>query len=152
MINTLLDQLQQTRQNMLTLLAQHSFEQLNLIPVSFNNNLIWNAAHVLVTQQLLCYRLSGIKGYIDDSIIESYRKGTRPEKVVSDGFIIEMKEQLVYTGDKIREDYHKDIFKEYKSYLTSFGTEITSIEDAIAFNNIHEGMHLGTMMAMRKLV
>ncbi len=30
--------------------------QHRVYPPNFNNNLIWNIGHILVTQQLLCYR------------------------------------------------------------------------------------------------
>lgn len=47
-----------TRQNILTLMQGLSADQLNKMSAGFNNNLIWNAGHVLVTQQLLYYKLS----------------------------------------------------------------------------------------------
>jgi hypothetical protein len=33
--------------------------QLNIVPDGFNNSIAWNIAHILVTQQLLHYKLSG---------------------------------------------------------------------------------------------
>jgi hypothetical protein len=35
-----------------------TLEQLNKIPEGYNNNLIWNIAHVVVVQQMLVYKLS----------------------------------------------------------------------------------------------
>jgi hypothetical protein len=32
------------------------FEQLNTIPEGYNNNLIWNIAHIIVVQQMLVYK------------------------------------------------------------------------------------------------
>jgi len=39
------------------MITPFSLEQLNKIPEGFNNNLIWNIAHCVVTQQLLCYKV-----------------------------------------------------------------------------------------------
>lgn len=152
MISIIFDHLHQTRKNIIEKLDQYSLDQLNHIPAPLNNNLIWNAAHILVTQQLLCYRLSGLRGYVDDAAIEAYRKGTKPDGNVTDEFVNQVKTQLTSTAEQIVKDYENGLFKEYQPYTTSYGTHLTTVEEAIAFNNIHEGMHIGTMNALRKLV
>ena len=43
-----------------TFLENYSLEQLNKIPTGFSNNLIWNLGHIIVSQQGLVYRLSGL--------------------------------------------------------------------------------------------
>ena len=50
-----------TRKNLLKYLNTLSIEELNIIPEGFNNNIFWNIAHVAVTQQILVYKLSGLK-------------------------------------------------------------------------------------------
>jgi hypothetical protein len=37
-----------------------TLEQVNAIPKGHRNSIAWNLAHLVVTQQLLCYKLSGI--------------------------------------------------------------------------------------------
>ena len=37
------------------------------------------------------------------------------------------------------------------NYETSTGFVLDSIETAIAFNNLHEGIHLGVIMALTKV-
>jgi hypothetical protein len=56
------------------------------------------------------------------------------------------------TAAYLREDYQHGVFKSYKEYPTSYGFELKSIDDAIIFNNVHESLHLGTIMALKKLV
>ena len=70
--------LKATRENVIKLIDRFSVDQLNEIPEGFGNNLIWNAGHILVTQQLLCYRLSNFECLIEEKHLELFCKGTKP--------------------------------------------------------------------------
>ena len=129
-----------------------SLEQLHKIPEGFSNNIIWNVAHLVVTQQLLHYKLSGLPCLVPDELIETYRKGTTPSKTVNEEELAEIKELLVGLPETLEEDYAAGIFKDYKEYPTSTGFVLTDIDNAIAFNNMHDGLHLGVIMALSKLV
>lgn len=142
----------QTRANMLGLMSGLSIEQLNAIPSGFRNNLIWNFAHVIVTQQLLCYGLSGQQPVVDKALIEAYRKGTAPEGTVDEAAYQELLQLSETTLTKFEADYAQGIFQNFKLYPTSYGVELSRIEEAFQFNLAHEAMHLGTMMAIKKLV
>ena len=50
----------------------------------------------------------------------------------------------------MEEDYHKGVFKTYNEYTTSYNVTLNNIEKAIMFNNVHEGLHLGYIMALKK--
>ena len=54
--------------------------------------------------------------------------------------------------DKLEKDYteNKSMFDSYSEYPTSYNYTLRSIEDAINFNNIHEGVHYGYALALRK--
>ena len=141
-----------TRNNILKKFEGLTIEELNRIPEKFNNNLIWNFGHVIATQQILCYGLSGNKAFVSNEIIDTYRKGTKPENFVSAETykeLIDLSEAAIHQMEK---DYAAGLFKEHKTYTTSYGTTLTTIEEAILFNNVHEGMHLGYCIALRKVV
>ncbi len=146
------DILQITRNNLIGTIDGLSDEQLNLIPPNFNNNIIWNMGHVIATQELLMYKLSGLPCNESNEFIQQYRKGSAPEKTVSKGEILRIKALLPTSFLKAQQDYDAGLFKKYNEYTTSFNITLSSIEDAIIFNNVHEGLHLGTVMALRKLV
>ncbi len=78
------------------ILENHSLEQLNKIPEGFSNNLIWNIAHIVVTQQLLVYKLSGLPMIVSDEMVEKYKKGTKPEQEVTQAEVDEIKIFNVY--------------------------------------------------------
>ena len=144
--------LRQTRKNILNIVNSCSLEQLNSIPHGFNNNLIWNFGHVLVTQQLLCYRLAGLDAAFENKVIDAYRKGSSPKNPVSESTLEFFKNHCFATLDQMEKDYNAAVFQNYKAYPKSFGVTLNNIEEAIQFNTIHEAMHLGTMIALKKLV
>jgi hypothetical protein len=130
----------------------YSIEQLNKIPEGFSNNLIWNLGHIVVTQQLLVYKLSGLPMMISDEMVELYRKGTKPERDATQAEVDEIKALLYKTIDQIEMDYNKNIFVNYQEYPTSTGYILKSAKGAIEFNNFHEGLHIGILMSIRKFL
>lgn len=134
------------------LLDQYSNDQLNKIPKGFNNSMIWNIGHVLVTEQLLIYKLSGLSLTIDNDLVSIFGKGSKPERDISQSQIDYIKENLITTVLQTQNDYKKGIFKTFQSYPTSTGVVLNSMEDSLQFNCFHEGIHLGILMAMKKLV
>jgi hypothetical protein len=129
-----------------------TLEQLHTIPEGFKNNIAWNVVHIVVTQQLLHYRLTGKDCLVSDEWIELYRKGTVPTKVMSQEEFDEVLELLKALPNTLEEDYNAGIFTEYTEYPTSTGFILDSIDTAISFNNMHESLHLGVMMSLKKLV
>jgi hypothetical protein len=144
--------LAQGRKNMVRLISAYNEDQLNKIPEGYNNNLIWNFAHAVVSQQVLCYELTGLEPVIPEGHIAQFRRGTRPEHPLRHRQIDELKEFAFSTADSLKQDYQKGLFQNFENYQSLYGVELNSIEDAIVFNNMHEGLHLGYMMAMRKLI
>ncbi len=140
---------QACRNNILKLINPYSEKELNAIPKNYKNNLIWNAGHCLVTQQLLVYYLSGNKMQIPMEWVDLFKKGTRPESELDSDMMAAIRTQLKVSSEKLEEDYTQNLFTEYKPYMTSFGFALNTIEDAIAFNNLHESLHLGYMMALK---
>lgn len=141
-----------TRNNQLELLNGLSVEQVNEIPEGFKNNIIWNIAHNIVVQQLLIYRLSGVDVRISEEMITKYKKDSQPDFNVTEDELKSIKDLLLKSVDWLEEDYDSHLFSNYKEYTTSYNITLSSTEDAIRFNNTHEGLHLGYAMALRKLV
>lgn len=151
-MNTQFDILKKSRELVFKKIEGLTHEQLHKVPEGFKNNIAWNVAHLVVTQQLLHYKLSGLQCLVPDELIEKYRKGTAPTEEMSVEEFEEVKDLLMGLPDTLVEDYNEGIFKTYTEYPTSTGFVLTSIENAIAFNNLHEGIHLGVIMALTKLV
>ncbi|MEL7004664.1 MAG: DinB family protein [Bacteroidota bacterium] len=151
-LQTQFDLIRTTRQNFQRILAGFTIEELNEIPNGFNNNLVWNYAHIIVTQQILCYKLSNLEPVVNKELIDNYRKGTKPENFVTAEGFDHLKTISISAIDQLETDYNNGLFKEFKSYQTSYGVELKTIEEAIQFNIAHEAMHLGGIMALRKMI
>ena len=83
-------------------------------------------------------------------LIEKYRKGTSAPKNVSENEINEIKGLLISSAKLMQQDYDSGLFTEYSEYTTSYNITLSSTEKAIAFNNVHEGLHFGYIMALKK--
>lgn len=140
------------REILLKILDNHSLEQLNKIPTGFSNNLIWNIAHCVSTQQLLVYKLSGLPMTVSEEFINKYRKETKPEGDVSQAEVDEIRILLSTTLEQVQKDYADGIFQTYTEYTTSMGYTLKNINGALDFNNYHEGIHTGIAMSIRKFV
>ncbi len=144
--------LKKNRALILKVIDGFTLEQLNKIPNSFGNNIIWNVAHLAVVQQILCYKLSRLPMHISDEMAAKYMKGTKPNSDVTQAEVDKIKELFISLPNQFEKDYKANIFKEYEDYTTSVNVTLTDIDSANAFNNFHEGIHLGVILALRKLV
>lgn len=142
----------QIRENLLNTLETTSLEELTLIPDGFNNNIFWNIAHCVATQQLLHYYLSGNPFRVNEYWVNNYKKGTLPSLSVSQDDIQNIKFLLIETSKLLVSDYDEGLFDDYSPYSTSFGLDLKKIQDAIVFNNIHEGLHYGYIMAQKRAI
>lgn len=133
-------------------LSNLSDTELFTIPKGFNNNIWWNIAHVVVTQQKLVYGLSNLPLTISQELVEKYQKGTAPQEDPNETEVEEIKKLLFELPDQTIKDYENGVFKSFKTYMTSPKVELKSVEDAIAFNVFHEGLHLGSIMALARTV
>ena len=146
------DLIRVTRNNALKLSNSLNINQLNKIPEGFRNNIAWNIAHMAVTMELLCYGLSGLPMHLDNEQITAFRKGSSPEMEMTQRDFDLFCSKLESGVDQLEADYKSGLFKEFKVYPTSYGVTLHSVEEAINFNYVHEALHLGYIMALRKLV
>ena len=146
---------------MIDLLRGHSLAQVNRVPEGFRNNLIWNARHCYVSLHLLVFVRNGATademaalGYTPptEAEVAAYRKGTAPDGDVAAAEVAQAVARLgeMAWAGRLTEDFVAP--DRYDAYDTSWGVRIRGAAEAIAYVNMHEGMHLGVMLAQRKLL
>ena len=123
----------QTRANFIKLIDGLSIEQINHIPEGFNNNIIWNFAHAISAQQVLCYKLSSLPPVVDQNFISMFMKGTKPEQFIDEEKVAHIKKLAIVTVEKLKVDLADKVFTNYTPYTTSYNVSLSSIDDAIRF-------------------
>jgi hypothetical protein len=140
------------RKHHLKLIENYSLEQLNKIPEGFSNNLAWNFGHIIVSQQGLVYRLSGLPINISPEMMDTYKNGSKPTGTTTQAEIDELKVLLFSLVEQTKEDYAAGKFITYNEYTTGTGFHLANLKDAMEFNNYHEALHMGFMMNIRKFI
>jgi hypothetical protein len=151
-MNAQIEMIRKTRKFLLEQIGNLSNEQFNKIADGFNNNMIWNLGHMIAAQQGICYKRAGLPSVISESFWERFRSGSKPGGLVTDEEISHIKELLFTTLDQFEADYNKKIFANYTAWTTRYGVEMTNIDDCLRFIPFHEGLHSGTILAIRRLV
>lgn len=151
-MNKSIETIKKTRHFVLDLVKDLTVDQLNEIPAGFNNNIIWNLAHLIGAQQGVCYVRAGLKPVVEESLFETYKPGTRPQAFVEGAETGKIKELFVTVIEHLETDYEKNIFSGYNAWTTRYGVELKNIDDALDFLIYHEGMHAGYVMALKRLV
>ena len=145
-------QIKNIRLYLLNLTENLTDDQLNTIPAGFQNNIIWNLAHLMASQQRMCYMRSGNKFFVDENLIIKYKIETKPEHLLGTDEIITIKKLFIESIDRLEADYNNKIFENYNPWIAPYGVAINSIEDVIKFLPFHEGLHTGTILALKKFV
>ncbi len=139
-----------TRTIFFTMLENYTLDQLNKKPEGFNNTIFWNIKHIVVTQQLLTYGLSNLPLLVTESETEDFRKGSKSKKDATIQDVELLKKQLFTTIEQTDKDFRNGVFKSFTPYTVSTKSTLTTVVEALKFNNFHEGIHLGYIMALKK--
>ncbi|MGB5359444.1 DinB family protein [Eudoraea sp.] len=142
----------QNRKILYKILKRTPPELLFEIPEGYRNNIWWNIAHIVATQQILVYKFSNLPTRIDDSLVQKFRKGTLPDISPTDEELDHIAAFLLSTAEWAQEDYENGVFKEYNEYKTSTKVILRNVEDALSYNLYHEGLHLGVILSLEKIL
>lgn len=129
-----------------------SVQQLNEIPAGFNNNIIWNAGHLVATEQRVLYSRSEQTPLVSEEFIAKYKSGSRPEGYIEEVEINEIRKLLTYSIERFEQDRNSNLFTTYTSWSPSYGNTVSNIDGAISFLAFHEGLHLDCIKIYKKLV
>lgn len=147
-----IENLLHVRQPILTLVEGLSPDALNKVPEGFNNNIIWNMAHLVSAQQGICYVRAGLKPRIEEQYLIPYRPGTKPEGPADSTELERVKESMISSIEMVVPDLENNLFTNYTPWTTRYGLSIATIDEALGFLLFHEGLHFGTILALKKFV
>lgn len=137
---------------LLNMVEGFSTEQLNTVPAGFNNNIVWHLGHVVATQQGVTYLKSGRELKIPQEIYDEFKTGSKPERPYSAEEIGYIKSLFFSTLDTFKEDLDNNYFEGYVPFTTRYGVELSNIKMVTDFLPYHEGLHIGFVSALKKIV
>lgn len=136
-----------------TLKALEGLDQTKLtaIPAGFKNNLLWNAGHILFYTCQFVYGPSGLPNPLPANYKDLFKGGSSPADWQSapDGATIIR--ELSTSFDQIVADHAAGKFTKYEG-LKVGPLNLATLPEALLFHAFHEGLHLGTMTSIRKLI
>ena len=145
--------LRATRENTISVIKELSLEQINTIPEGFTGNIAWHLGHMVQTHRGLVYQLNSQKSGLEKEFINKYRKDSKPESPIDQSEFEFITEQLLNQVEELEADLQKDdFFGENIPYSTSYNYDLNSLEECINFSNVHQGLHLGYIMALKRIV
>lgn len=136
------------------LLEDLTTDELNKIPDGFNNNIIWNFGHIVVSTPILCYVRTGIwKDSAAIPFVEAYQKGTKPAYTVSKAETNELRELAISTIKQLERDYKNGLFQMIQPFDTAtYGSSIENIEELLATTAGHDNLHYGYALAQKRII
>ena len=143
------------RQMLVNAITQMNDDVLDIVPDGFSNNIRWNLAHMVVTPGLLTYRLMGRElPFLSEEFINSAKKGTNPDNfsLNEDFGKKHLCELLIETVKRTQRDCEELSKLPFKPYETSTGYVISNLPAALAFSNIHDGLHIGHIRMLARLI
>ena len=141
--------LKQNRKYLLEMVSDLDEKALMTVLKGFKTNILWNLGHLVVTQQLLIYLSSKTQMLIPRSMRKDFQISTSPEQWSSIPDLEEVKSYLLELPEKLEQDYERSVFKDYREFKSMTGVQLCSIEEAIDFNNFHEGYHTGIIHVIK---
>ncbi|MDI3318312.1 DinB family protein [Pinibacter soli] len=132
-----------------------TIDQLNKIPDGFNNNIVWNIAHMICTEQIVCYVRSNLPVIVEDKYFSPYLPGTKPTSFVDVDDVAIIKQFFTGTSDQLNADLDHKSFANYSPSVAipkTYGFEVNNIDDALEYLLYHEGLHSGYVMSLKRMV
>lgn len=151
MMNEIFEFIINSRKSFIDLIDGLTLEQLNKIPDGFNNNIIWNFGHIVVSTQTLCYVRTGIlQDAASVKFNEYYKKDTKPSYAVTEEEVVELKAIAIKSIEKIKEDYANGKFADTTPFTTAtYGVQMNSIEEVLITTIGHDNLHYGYAWAQK---
>ncbi len=145
----LFNQLESYRSEILGVADTVSEEDAEKIPAGFNNNIRWNLGHIYLDQYLWIQAVTKEPADIPEEFKSWFGYGTSPANFTEETpSVSELKELLRTQPARIKELYGGRLEEEFPP--TEMGMH--TIEQVLVRTIFHEGMHLQTILDIKKCI
>lgn len=153
-LDTLTDQTLGFRQMVVKLLKSIPIEQADTMPPTWKNNARWQAGHLLVTPCLVTYGVMKEPLPVPDEYRKWFGKGSSPADWTDADNIpgyIDLVDDIVPLSGRLFDALRDRMDEPFiEPYSTSVGIVLKSPADALNFSLAHDGIHLGSLLALKR--
>ena len=96
--------------------------------------------------------MTGNELQIPTEWVKLFAKGSKPERNMLADEVKAIDAALFSTYEQFEKDITSWLFNNYQSYTTSTNVVLDSVETTQSFLLFHDGIHLGSVLALAKLV
>jgi hypothetical protein len=148
-----LDLFKATRNNTLEVVKNLTLDQVNKVPEGFTGNVAWHVGHMVATHSGLVYQLNGAPGQFEKEFVLKFKKGSVPESDITQSEWDFILDKLITQVDDLEKDLtNQELWGSNHEYATSYNYTITSLEESVRFSNLHQALHLGYVMALKRSI
>lgn len=152
-MKTELELFRATRNNTIAVIKNLNLDQINKIPEGFTGNIAWHIGHMVSTHKGLVYQLNSVPGGLEKEFVLKYKKDSKPEAPIDQAEFEFITTELLNQVDELEEDLKKEnFFGANIPYSTSYNFDLNSLEECVKFSNLHQALHLGYIMALKRSV
>ncbi|RSD22546.1 DinB family protein [Mesobacillus subterraneus] len=143
----LFNQLETYRSEILEVANTVSDEDAEKIPAGFNNNIRWNLGHIYLDQYLWIQAVAKEPADVPEKFNSWFGYGTSPADFTEETPSVRVLKELLKTQPaRIKETYGERLEEEFAP--TEMGMH--TIEQVLVRTIFHEGMHLQTILDIKK--
>jgi hypothetical protein len=145
----LFNQLESYRSDILGVVENVSNEEAELVPKGFNNNIRWNLGHIYLDQYLWIQAVTKEKVSVPEQFNSWFGFGSSPKNFTAETPSVEDLKALLKDQPRIiKEVYGNRLDEEFAP--TEMG--IYTIEQVLIRTIFHEGMHLQSILDLKKFM
>ena len=129
-----------------------SESQLTEVPDGASNSVLWNIGHIVHSNASMVYGPCGLESPIPASYEGLFKGGTSPGTWSTPPSTDEVLGHFKTMNEDIVAKYTAGELDSFAAHELMPGLKHDNIEDALGFCCVHEGVHIGAVIALKKLL
>ena len=127
-------------------------EQLLAIPDGMESNILWHLGHLYHSHCGMLYGHCAAENPCPDAYADMFKGGTKPADWPDNVNVQEIVANFDGVINQLVQDYSAGAFANYEGWELAPGMNLETPEDALGFVAVHESVHHGNIIVMRRLL
>lgn len=126
--------------------------QLLEVPEGLRNSIVWNLGHLVLDNCDMLYRPAALEPPHPQSFLPLFDAGTSPADWSEPPSVPEVLDAFRAHPAQLARDIAEGRFATFNPALVKSGWPVADFDETLAYSTVHAGIHLGAVMAIRRLV